>query len=410
MVASPFQCIFSVWILSTHKHLLQPRSAPSSRVQEFKSSGPGTMNLVVFGWTLTAILSQFGSCPRDLDALELFSGVESLVYAGSSLGLACKPFDKFRLPGKTDTTEDLTTETGFLNAARLVCHLRVGGLLWMAPVCSSWVFWNISRTKRSKANNFTGDTTYEPVRLGNTMAQVCAFLIELAAVRCAQVAVENPPRSFIWEYQPFSSTVDRLCKEVCTAARCAYEDAPKGKRLQKDYKFKASGSWIHGAAATCPCGCQPHRRLSKRWKNAQGKIRSKGKTDALKESASYPRKLGHAIMQSYLQHRLSSAEEKGKSSSQVAGAARSQGKDKRSWQDLTVACSHSQGLRSQMPAAVSHQEKCTASWQLLAISSTTASKTKDLQLKKKDWSWTKPEICSHKRRKTGMVPVKCEHP
>ena len=52
----------------------------------------------------------------------------------------------------------------------------------MAPVCSSFVFANTSNTKRC-AQNFMGDTSYEPVASGNLMADIAGFLMRVAKER-----------------------------------------------------------------------------------------------------------------------------------------------------------------------------------------------------------------------------------
>ena len=41
---------------------------------------------------------------------------------------------------------------GFTNAVKLVMRLRPGGLLWMAVVCSSFVFTSSSNTHRTLDN------------------------------------------------------------------------------------------------------------------------------------------------------------------------------------------------------------------------------------------------------------------
>ena len=77
----------------------------------------------------------------------------------------CK-FDKFRVPGVSDVagalSEDLLSSCGFKSAVRCVLSMREGALLWMGPVCSSFVFMNSSRCKRT-LDNPLGDVDYKPV-------------------------------------------------------------------------------------------------------------------------------------------------------------------------------------------------------------------------------------------------------
>ena len=97
----------------------------------------------MFGITVSSVLDS-ASGQRDLDVVELWSGVEAVVSVAKADGSTAMPFDKFRTPGVTDTddpdtTEDMLLEVGFRRALSLVLQLRPGGLIWMAPVCSAWI-------------------------------------------------------------------------------------------------------------------------------------------------------------------------------------------------------------------------------------------------------------------------------
>ena len=116
--------------------------------------------LVVFGLTIDAVLSdpQWTSTPRDLDYVEVFSGMEAVTMAARGAGKRIRPFD-------------------ILRAMRLVA----GGLLWLAPVCSAWVFMNSTACQRNQRNKYYGNESYKPVQQGNVMAHASAFLILLVA-------------------------------------------------------------------------------------------------------------------------------------------------------------------------------------------------------------------------------------
>ena len=98
--------------------------------------------LCVFGLTLENALNMpEAAAPREVDVVELWCGVGSIVAAASAAGYVVRKFDKHRVPGVTDTEgracEDLLSECRFMSAVRCVLAIRIGGLLWMAPVCSS---------------------------------------------------------------------------------------------------------------------------------------------------------------------------------------------------------------------------------------------------------------------------------
>lgn len=96
------------------------------------------MNLSVFGFTVAALLTLHASIDRDLDVVEVFSGVGAVVRAALARNYDAVPFDINRIPGETDESrgsrsEDLSCKDGFLHCAQLVARLRVGGLLWLGP-------------------------------------------------------------------------------------------------------------------------------------------------------------------------------------------------------------------------------------------------------------------------------------
>ena len=124
-------------------------------------------NLRVFGTAVCDVLAM--ALPRDLDVVELWAGKKAATFAAMREGLNCQTVEREDGPG-----QDLTTEEGFWAAARAIMRLRIGGLLIMAPVCSSFVFANSVMTRRTNAAP-EGDGTYGPVKDGNFMALVAAF-------------------------------------------------------------------------------------------------------------------------------------------------------------------------------------------------------------------------------------------
>ena len=108
--------------------------------------------LMLFGiYAVTSVRENplLSAVPRDLDVLELWSGAATVVPAARQFGLTAREFDKNR--GGMEVEEDLSSHGGFHHALNLVLRLKPGGLLWMAPVCSSFVFADSSHTKRTNA-------------------------------------------------------------------------------------------------------------------------------------------------------------------------------------------------------------------------------------------------------------------
>ena len=165
---------------------------------------------------------------RDLDVVELWSGVGSIASAAQKAGYKVATVDLI-------FGEDLTTREGFEDAVNKVLRLKPGGLLSMGIGCKSFDFLNSSNCKRNFYNQYAGDTKYEPVKTGNLFANEGKFFAELGFARDLIVVIENPPSSVLRSYLPASFMKKLPYSAVCN--RCAFDDAPDGKRLSKKYKF-----------------------------------------------------------------------------------------------------------------------------------------------------------------------------
>jgi hypothetical protein len=128
---------------------------------------------------------------RSLDVLEVWSGVGSIHRAACLKGMEAAAFDVIH-----GADQDILTRQGFHNCLRQVMRLRPGGLLAMAPVCSSFTFPNMSNTKRSRLN-ISGDPGYPqalpPMLLLCACVCMCAFLCtKLTILRTSLVALYVP--------------------------------------------------------------------------------------------------------------------------------------------------------------------------------------------------------------------------
>ena len=278
--------------------------------------------IVLWGFTVASVLSdpEFASLPRDLDVVELWSGVHSLGLACRARGLRAQPFDKKRSDGVTGVSEDILTRDGFLNALRLVMRLIIGGLLWEAPVCASMGFPNSSNCKRTADNPF-GATAYVPVQEGNKMANISCFFFVMAAARGVHAAIENPPPSWIWRLPFMEKALSTLKASWGLATRCAYSDAPPGKRYNKPYRFAAigeidmsssgervphgHGDWVLDVAGKCTCpvvhtltntGKRQWKRQHVPLMPTNKKGASCGNLSRMQDSAGYPPRMGAAII------------------------------------------------------------------------------------------------------------------
>ena len=167
--------------------------------------------LSLFGMTVASILEEAdnSNITRDLDVVELWSGVGRVAGAGRARGYRVATFDI-----EDDPSQDLTTLDGFRKALRLVLRLVPGGLLWMGVQCSSWVWLNVKNTKRSLMNLW-GDDSYPATRLGNIMIKAAGIYLLVGTARDVHWAVENPP-GFLF------TLLDIICLRFIRGAWCKY--------------------------------------------------------------------------------------------------------------------------------------------------------------------------------------------
>ena len=265
--------------------------------------------ITIMGITIAAALATAPTL-RDLQVVELWSGVGSIVAAAEKHNYNTAAFDLNRVPGVTDVPgshcEDITTSEGFKKAISLVLRLGPGALLALGPDCSSFTFPNSSRHKRHWG--VTGDLLYGPVNVGNLMAVIALFLCQLALARGVHFALENPPDSHIFRF--FESVCpdfmnmqmpDRIEESRCqglhaqSVTRCPYDDSPEPK-LAKYYKWLATWPGIKALNARCKCTGGVHRRLGKTTPDGVWT----GNPQLLAESAAYPKRLGEALLGSWL--------------------------------------------------------------------------------------------------------------
>ena len=237
---------------------------------------------VVFGLNIAAVLQNpnFTCAERDLACVEMYSGPSGhIAAAAAAAGRPAAAYDRLfgsGAPVRTSGVEthggDILTSEGFHAALRLALRLAPGGLLFTAPDCSSFCWLAQSVMCRTPANKFAGNTSHPKVDAGNRIALATAFLMAVAWCRGVTVAMENPPRSSIFNYLRSCSMLPFMQSTV-VRDRCL-DDESKSP-LQKDYKVAASEDWAEMAGR---CMCPPntcHVKLT-RVRQTDGKTKRTG--------------------------------------------------------------------------------------------------------------------------------------
>ena len=240
--------------------------------------------------------------------VELWCGVGSIAAAAAAAGYVVCKFDKFRVPGVSDVagalSEDLLSSCGFKSAVRCVLSMREGALLWMGPVCSSFVFMNSSRCKRT-LDNPLGDVDYKPVAEGNLHASVAAFVYALACLRSILPIVENPVGSLIFRFPALQLVTAFFSAGGAVCCRCAFASERVGKRFKKAYKL-VGHAWVRRLCAPCKCKSGLHCPLVHRIVR-HGKVHTCGRKELLRQSAAYPPRMGKFVIRMWQKHGCSSS-------------------------------------------------------------------------------------------------------
>ena len=150
-----------------------------------------TCTYVLFGLTEASVLSNpvWSDGDRNLHVFEVWSGAAAVQRAPLACRFTAEAFDI-----KNSKSEDILSEDGFHLAVQKVTRLRPGGLLAMAPVCSSFVGLNAVNTKRSK-RSVSGDTSYRPAKEGNSLHKLQpSYCVWQQLVECTFILRIHPHR------------------------------------------------------------------------------------------------------------------------------------------------------------------------------------------------------------------------
>ena len=123
-------------------------------------------------------------------------------------------------------------------AIALVLQTQPGGLVWMAPVCSSWVFLCLGSSGRSKLD-VLGNTERKFVRDANLMVSRCCILMRLAVGLGLTYILEQPASSLL-VYHP---RMQQLAEDTQMYVIC-FPMALFGSRTTKQTKLYSNASWI----------------------------------------------------------------------------------------------------------------------------------------------------------------------
>ena len=268
-----------------------------------------TTDVTLFGHSASECIAW--KRPRPLHCVEFFAGVQSVHRAAERRGLKSAAYD-ILCSGVSSAGFDaynITMKEGFDHALELALSIEEGGLMMVAPLCSSFSATCKATHKRSSQNNYYGDVSLEFVTTGNSIAAGAAFLVIVGKGRNVQILFENPPNSDIYRFPPVREALDFAeCCHEAIVKRCAYD---LGKhRIGKSFKFLGSEPWVEQLRRPCTC-LYPHLPLSKSFIQKDtgrskhvGEKRWTGIKERLVESGAYPVALGECTVGAWLREDL----------------------------------------------------------------------------------------------------------
>eukprot|EP00438_Fugacium_kawagutii_P024684 Skav214873 [mRNA] locus=C9124645:1005:1931:+ [translate_table: standard] len=228
---------------------------------------------------------------KTLDVAEIFAGVGSIWKAGAASGYNCAGFDK-----TMDEEMNVFHATGLETMVKMVGRIKPGGLVWVSPDCATFCGLCIHQTQRSLQNP-TGNAESDRVNQGNYMAQVSMMLFVLAWMLGAHPVLENPAGNWIWKFPAVTQVFEHIGVWKATLCRCRFS---RGFRPKKAYGLAGPAAWIE--LLNYPCNHDyPHQKLAN-VETKNGRVQVNGKPKALKDSASYPLKMGQKVIDVWRQN------------------------------------------------------------------------------------------------------------
>jgi hypothetical protein len=131
-----------------------------------------------------------GECDRDLSCFEMLAGTKQVYKAFSMMGKKAAWMDISDHP----QIHDLSSVVGFFFSLKVCLRLMPNGLCFAGLPCSSFVYMNSSRTKRT-IKRALGDLSVRVVKEGNVLAYRVLLLTLVVMRRGVHYMIEQPGSS-----------------------------------------------------------------------------------------------------------------------------------------------------------------------------------------------------------------------
>ncbi len=144
-----------------------------------------------------------------LDFAEVFAGVGAVSSSIGALGYKGRALDRDH-HGCMDILQPL----GLLLALRAAMGIVPGGVMWLAPPCSSCAW--LTRHSSGRDVLTEGDLTQAAIVAQNALVERVVLLLDVLHARGCHWLVEQPASSVLWSYPAMQACIRRHGAASCT--------------------------------------------------------------------------------------------------------------------------------------------------------------------------------------------------
>jgi len=173
------------------------------------------------------------------DFVEMFSGMQSV-----SDGARAFHFDGVAIDKKHGEIMNMLTPAGFLFALGSVMKIKRGGFLWLAPPCSTWVFF--SRHSSGRKHNPLGNGKHMTTIAQNRLVSRLCHILWVAFKRAVYVVIEQPISSLMKLHPRLMRLLRKfnyISWEMDMGAFCGFS--------QKRTMLLTNAPWVEKVAIKC---------------------------------------------------------------------------------------------------------------------------------------------------------------
>lgn len=141
---------------------------------------------------------------------EMFAGERAISKGMLAFGYAGRSFDL-----RLSSLHNFLNPVGFLALLGTIMNMCQGGVLWLAPPCSTWVW--MSRASTGRHLNILGfEEESHYIKSQNMLVNRMVYLLVLCIKRGVHFIVEQPASSVMWQHPRMAKFLQRFASRITT--------------------------------------------------------------------------------------------------------------------------------------------------------------------------------------------------